>query len=49
MTKPHQVFPLIPSRLLLMMLSAEWPSIEQYLFINFTKNKSLYISLLCDG
>ncbi len=34
MTKPHHIFPLIPSRLPLMALSAEWPSVERvYLFV----------------
>ncbi|SEA80367.1 hypothetical protein [Marinobacterium iners] len=45
MTKPHQVFPLIPSRLPLMMLSAEWPSVERvYLFVSSTKKKP-YLSV----
>jgi len=50
MTKPHHIFPLIPSRLPLMALSTEWPSVEWvYLFVNSTKNKCLPISWLCDG
>jgi hypothetical protein len=50
MTKPHHIFPLIPSRLPLMVLSTEWSSAEQvYLFVSSTKNKSLSISWLCDG
>jgi len=50
MTKPHHIFPLIPSLLPLMALSAECSSIERvYLFVNSKKNKSLYISCLYDG
>ncbi len=43
MTKPHHLFPLIPSRLPLMMLSAEWPSVERvYLFVSSTKKILIY-------
>jgi hypothetical protein len=50
MTKPHHIFPLIPSRQPLMALFAECPSVERvYLFVSSTKKKSLSISWLCGG
>jgi len=38
MTRPHHVFPLIPSRLPWTALSAEWPSaVLGCLFVNYKK------------
>jgi hypothetical protein len=45
MTKPHHIFPLIPSRLPLMALSAEWPSVERVYFLSIQRKINPYLSV----